>query len=145
MNPYDPVLRDKLLKRIGDINDPATPCPLVTLEEFFEGNNDPGSIGYNILEPPTPSEFFELFTLIRNRPDVSTVLVEVMDVDEEFGGWPASETIWVITTSDASEVRKWIPQKFFPDEVLEGFESLGPKKEHFEIPQGMRAVGIWWD
>ena len=35
------------INRNGDINDPAVPRPLVTLEEFFEGNDDYGSIGYN--------------------------------------------------------------------------------------------------
>jgi len=40
----------RLLERInrnGDINYDIVPRPLVTLEEFFEGNKDYGSIGYN--------------------------------------------------------------------------------------------------
>ena len=36
------------INRNGDINDTATPNPLVTLAEFFEGNNDPGS---NLVRP----------------------------------------------------------------------------------------------
>src|SRR5689334_4622956 len=88
-----------LIERIncnGDINSPATPRPLVTLEEFFEGNNDPGSIGYNFYpDQPRPGEFYELFKQIRDHPEVSNVLVEVSqhEAPEE---WPSTDTVWII-------------------------------------------------
>lgn len=72
---------ERLIARIncnGDINDPTTPRPLVTLEEFFEGNEDYGSIGYNFSpDQPAPAEFYELLKRIRDRPDVADVRVEV--------------------------------------------------------------------
>jgi hypothetical protein len=37
--------RERLLQRIGDINDRSRPRPLVTLDEFFDGNDDPGVAG----------------------------------------------------------------------------------------------------
>jgi hypothetical protein len=49
--------RDRLLARIGDVNDFSRPRPLVTLAEFFEGNTDPASIGYNLPGDPSPQDF----------------------------------------------------------------------------------------
>lgn len=37
---FDSNARAKLLERIGDINDFSRPCPLVSLDLFFEGNDD---------------------------------------------------------------------------------------------------------
>ena len=52
--------RTKLIMKIkqqGDPNDPKEPDPIVSLEDFFEGNRDIGSIGCNILRA---SHFLEL-------------------------------------------------------------------------------------
>ncbi len=46
----DKLALERLMKRInrnGNIKDRTTPRPLLTLEEFFIGNNDHASIGYN--------------------------------------------------------------------------------------------------
>jgi len=37
------------VNRHGDVNDASTPRPLLTLAEFFEGNDVVGSIGCNLL------------------------------------------------------------------------------------------------
>jgi len=40
--------RERLLERIGDINNFELARPVVSLELFFDGNDDWGSIGYNL-------------------------------------------------------------------------------------------------
>jgi hypothetical protein len=140
----DMEARDRLLARIGDINDFTRPRPLVTLEEFFEGNDDPGSIGYNLPDPPAPREFYELLLAIRNRPGVSDVRIEVKDLEDP-DGWPSTDTLWIITTATPQEIRSWFPQRFAPDEVIDGFEGSPSAVETYAIPKGMRAVGIWYD
>jgi hypothetical protein len=134
----------KLAKRNGDLMDPATARPLLTLEEFFDGNQDAGSIGYNFYPiQPTPQEFYEVFKTIRERPEVADVRVEVWDqVEEDF--WPSCDTIWIITSADPKEVVQWIPKVMEPDDTLIGFPTE-PKIEPYDIPGGMQAIGIWWD
>ena len=136
--------RTRLLTRIGDVNDPKVPRPLVTLEEFFEGNDDPGSIGYNLPEPPEPREFYALLLEIRDKPGVADVRIEVMQLEDP-EGWPNSDTIWVITTSTPDEVRSWFPDRLAPDAVYDGFQTAVHPLEHYSVPTGMRAVGIWYD
>jgi hypothetical protein len=136
--------RDRLLARVGDINDFSRPRPLVTLEEFFEGNNDPASIGYNLPDPPEPKEFYNLLADIRKRPGVADVRIEVQDLEDP-DGWPSTDTIWVITTETPQEVRSWFPKRFSPDEVIEGFERSAQQVEKYSVPKGMRAVGLFYD
>lgn len=88
--------RQRLLDRIGDINDFSRPRPLVTLEDFFDGNNDPASIGCNLPEPVGPQEFFTFLSGLRCRPDIAAIWVEVKDLEDP-DGWPSSDTVWFVT------------------------------------------------
>lgn len=136
--------RQRLLARIGDINDFTRPRPLVTLEEFFEGNNDPSSIGYNLPEPPQPREFYQLLLDIRKRPMVSDVRIEVKDMEDP-NGWPSTDMIWIITSSTPQEVGTWFPKRLAPDDIMDGFDASIIARESYTIPNGMRAVGAWYD
>lgn len=75
MTPLERIV--ERIGRVGDVNEPGTPKPLVTLEEFFDGNEDPGSIGYNLPDPPAPQELYELFKRIRiaRRPHALVVVL----------------------------------------------------------------------
>lgn len=135
--------RSRILARIGDINDAERPRPLVTLEEFFEGNDDFGSIGYNFYpDQPKPAEFFEVFRAIRSKVGVASVLVQVQDLEDP-DGWPSTDTIWVITSASPNELRSWLGDRFRPDDILIGFPK--GRVEHHNVPPGMRALGIWYD
>lgn len=134
----------KRINRLGDVNEPGTPRPLVTLEEFFEGNTDFASIGYNFYaDQPAPSEFYSFFTTIRSNPMVADVRVEVSQHDDP-DAWPVSDTVWIITAESRETVARWLGERFAADELLEGF-SAERTYEPLVIPHGMRAVGVWWD
>lgn len=135
---------ERLLQRIGDANDFSRPRALVTLEEFFEGNDDPGSIGYNLPDPPEPREFYKLLAAIRDRADVADVRVQIMD-HENADGWPSSDTLWIITSAAPEEVRNWFPERLAPDELLDGFDACAVDIELVAVPDEMRAVGAWYD
>lgn len=134
--------RQRLLDRIGNISDFSLPRPLVTLEEFFEGNDDYGSIGYNFYpDQPAPSEFWQFFTAIRDRENVATVLVQVMD-QEDSDGWPSTDTVWVITSASPDDVKAWLGERFQADELIIG---LPDHVEQVEIPGEHEAIGVWYD
>ncbi len=132
------------ISRLGDVNDRDTPHPLVTLEEFFEGNDDFGSIGGNFYpEQPAPAEFYAFFRAIREKPNVADVRVQVTqhDTPEE---WPFSDTIWIITSASPETVTAWFGQRFAADEI---FPSLHTDRryESISVPEGMNVIGVWWD
>ncbi len=69
------------VNRHGDVNDPATIRPLLTLPEFFDGNDDFGSIGCNLAPPPGPVKFYEILKGISERSDVADVRVQITMFD----------------------------------------------------------------
>lgn len=144
---YDPERLEPLLAKIGDINDFTRPRPLVSIEDFFTGNRDPGSTGYNLAEEVGPQEFFSLLKRLRTRPDVADIRIEVKDVEEP--GWPSTDTIWLITSATSEEVRGWFPERMAPDEMVEGFpnpdDPQGPHPESYEVPAGYSAIAAWYD
>jgi hypothetical protein len=137
----DEAQRRRLLHRIGDINDFSRPRPLVTLSEFFDGNDDPSSIGYNLDESASPAAFHRLLTEIAARHEVADVRIEVKDL-EESDLWPATDTIWIFTSAPAVTVRTWFPHHLAPDDLGEG---LRADVESYEPAPGTRAVWAWYD
>jgi len=132
------------ISRLGDFNDADTPHPLVSLEDFFEGNDDFGSIGCNFYpEQPAPAEFYAFFLDIRSKPSVADVRVEVTQHDDP-GEWPFSDTIWIVTSESTQVVAAWLGERFAADEIFAGLHSDRPY-EPIPIPDGMSAVGVWWD
>jgi hypothetical protein len=70
------------VNRNGDVNDATTPRPLLTLDEFFLGNEVVGSIAANLTPTPAPAEFFDLLRQIASRPEVADVRIQVKEFDD---------------------------------------------------------------
>ena len=133
-----------LVRVLVFINDPDTPRPLVTLEEFFEENDDFGSIGYNFYpDQPAPSDFYEIFKSINSKPEVFDIRVQVNDQIEP-EDWPSTDTIWIFTSADVDEVDTWLGDRFRGDDYIVGFPD-SYQIEDYDIPEGMQAIGVWWD
>jgi len=130
------------VSRLGHPDEAGTPCPLLTLAEFFDGNNYVGSIGCNLSPPPTPAEFYVLLKKIAARSDVADIRVMITMFDDP--EWPFSDTVYVMTTATPDEVASWFDERLRPDEVWDGFIS-GVAYEPYVSPSGFRPVGLWWD
>ena len=128
----------------GNPEDSSVPTPLLTLEEFFEGNDETGSIGCNLQSEPEPHEFYDLLKSVRSRSEVSDVRVQITCVDAPGEQWPFSDTVWVITSADSDTVREWFPERLAPDEVWEGWNAR-VKYEACAVPADYNAVGVWYD
>ncbi|TDP94917.1 hypothetical protein EV186_105149 [Labedaea rhizosphaerae] len=137
--------RERLLARIGDINDFDRPRPMVTLREFFEGNDDPASIGYNLPGEPEPAEFYRLLTAIAAKPAVLDVRIEVKDLEDP-DGWPSTDSIWIVTTASLETARTWFPDHLAPDEWYER-AAIGVEEpvEPVPVPPGAHALCAWYD
>jgi hypothetical protein len=128
--------------RHGDVNDPATLRPLLTLAEFFEGNSVVGSIGCNLIPTPDPAHFYGVLKQIESRPDVDSIRVQITMFDTP--EWPFSDTVWVITSAEPQEVAGWFDEAIRPDEYGRGWTE-GVAFEPCPIPPGMHPVYCWWD
>ena len=84
------------------------PPPVVSLELFFDENNDDGSIAANLDEHPGVAFFYEALKRIRDGNDVKEVLVNIYDMDATIaGGWPYAENVHVLTSAPEATVQSW--------------------------------------
>jgi hypothetical protein len=111
---------------------------LVTIDQFFDGNDDLGSIGCNLAPHPGLHVFRETLKMLEARRDVSGVWIEIYDTDE--GDWPSSETV-LVCGEIPLEVLAEIALPIAPSEV----RMLEPSRRS----AGRRLTGevkvLWWD
>ena len=142
----DSAKRKELIERIKQrgLPSPDRPMPLVTLEEFFVGNDDYGSIGCNLTPMLGPRFFYERLKFIRSQANVQDVLVEVAEVvEEDPATWPFAARVYVFTDGTAEDVEHWTaPLK--PDPIEEGFANGRPDGAP-ELKPGYKCYGVWWD
>jgi len=124
--------------------DGITPLPLVSLEDFFVGNEDFGSIGCNLTKHPGPQGFYRVLKAVRQRPDVLDVLVEIHEVEEgDESMWPFSDRVYILTSAQEKTVEEWVAE-LQPDTVEEGWAAGRPKAAPMvELP--CRVWAVWWD
>jgi hypothetical protein len=130
------------VNRYGDPNDQETPRPLLTLQEFFDGNDISGSIGCNLDPMPEPRQFHEMLLRISSRPEVGDVRIQITMFDDP--AWPFSDTVWIFTSATPEAVASWFPEKWRPDDIQGGW-TAGAKYENVIVPTGMSPVACWWD
>ena len=128
--------------RLGHPDAAGTPTPLLTIGEFFDGNNHVGSIGCNLESGPAPSRFYELFTRFAARPEVKDIRIQITMFDDP--DWPFSDTVYIMTSARPETVATWFDDDLKPDEVGEGFIE-GQKYEPYSVPTGTHVVCCWWD
>ena len=129
------------VSRLGNPEDPRTPRPLLSIDEFFKGNDVVGSIGCNLDGEPGPEGFYNLFQVISQRPDVKDIRVQITAFDDP--DWPFSDTVYIMTTASPEEVATWFPEQLKPDEVWDGF--VDQPYEPYQVPPGSQPVACWWD
>ena len=143
---YRQVLLEKL--KSFDFGRHGQAQPVVSLEEFFVGNEDEGSIGCNLDEHPGLPFFFETLQNIRSRADVQDVLVEITTIDELTNPgsetWAFSDHVYIITSASREEVAQWM-KPLMPGDIENGW-TIG--KSHVTAPgilEGNKVYVAWWD
>ncbi len=130
------------VSRSGHPDDPTTPRPLLTISEFFEGNETVGSIGCNLPGEPAPSLIREILENIASKPEVKDVRIRISYFDDP--DWPFADTVFVMTTAKPEVVADWFPEHLAPDETWEGFHQ-DETYEPYTAPEGCKPVACWWD
>ena len=130
------------IERIG-LSEESGQEPVVSVEDFFDGNDDPGSIGANLPRHPGLARFREVLTSIRERREVSELVIAIWEVDSSpDGGWPYAEKVYLATAADDEAVEAWF-EPLEPDEIWEvQVETLRPRPE---LEAGHRLLAVWWD
>ena len=115
----------------------------VSLDLFFDGNNDLGSIGCNLGEDqPSIREFYRTLAALRDKSEVQDVLVRIVDADDD-SSWPYTDTVYVISSLPQSEIETALRSLSFDEvtpEWLYGKPLSAP--EPFD---GFTAYSVWWD
>jgi hypothetical protein len=114
--------------------------PTVSIGDFFEGNDDAGSIGCNLMLHPGVNKFYKLFADIRSRRDVQDVRVEIKDLVDEHS-WPFADTVFVLTSMTQGNLRDLVVA-LEPDEVGP-FPSDSIPRDLPPLKEGMKVMGGW--
>jgi hypothetical protein len=140
MTPRQKLI-DKIKAQPGGYDEPL---PVVSLEDFFTGNDDLGSMGCNLSEHPGLPKFYSVLRAIRERPEVQGVLVIINEViEEDTSMWPFSDRVYVFTSATTDQLREWSAE-LQPDEINEGFVG-GPPSASPPLKEGMKVLSLWWD
>src|SRR5678815_6026954 len=99
--PNDATKRDRLIARLSNEPEPQ----IAEIETFFDGNDDLGSIGCNLMEHPGIDTFRDTLTGLLHRPDVQAVYVQISELDPGEDCWPFTDTILVVGAIPAEELR----------------------------------------
>jgi len=132
----DEAKRIALIHKLSQLPEDA----LISLDEFFDGNDDMGSIGCNLMEHPGLDVFRDTLRIIASRQDVVDVLVGITEVDPGFGAWPFSDAIFVVGRIGRAELED-VLAILEPDEVERANEPLPPALRVHAEP----AFRVWWD
>lgn len=133
--------KDRLVHKIFSTGYPANEI-VVSLEDFFNGNNDRASIGPNIhIDQPSPQEFYQKLSELKRSLKVEDVLIRIQDVEEL--DWPFSDTVYIITKFSKEELFKELIE-LKPDEIYEEW-MYGKPINAPEIKKGYSIFSIWWD
>ena len=115
---------------------------VVAAEQFFDGNDDLGSIGCNLTDHPGVDAFRNVFARLLRRPDVQAVYAQISELDPGDDYWPFTDTIFVAGTISEEELREAVSE-LQPDEV--GYaERLGGSPA-IASQHRTPVLTVWWD
>jgi hypothetical protein len=121
----------------------AQPEPqIVTVAEFFDGNDDLGSIGCNLDAHPGIGTFRDVLSGLLRRSDVRAVYAQISELDPGEDSWPFSDTVLVAGEISVSDLQKAV-SSLQPDQVAEASEfGVSPAvAERHDSP----VLVVWWD
>lgn len=115
---------------------------LVPIARFFDGNDDEGSIGCNLVPHPGISRFRDTLLGLLQRPDVDAAYALIAELDPGEGSWPFSDTV-VVIGSIGPETLQAALAELQPDDV--GPADPDAFEDVLSQPDRNAAHIAWWD
>lgn len=115
---------------------------IVAIDRYFDGNDDPGSIGCNLPDHPGMDAFRRVLTGLLRRPNVLGVYAQISELDPGEDCWPFTDTVLVAGIISVEEVRAAV-DRLEPDEIAPA-KNLGVS---FSVADthGVPVLALWWD
>jgi hypothetical protein len=135
----DLVKRNRLVARLSAEPEP----PMVSIAEFFDGNDDLGSIGCNLIEHPGIATFRDILVGLTERSDVQAVYALISELDPGPDSWPFADLVLVIGSISAPTLADALAP-LQPDEIAWARAFNDATKEIAERLPGPMLVA-WWD
>lgn len=133
--------KEKLVEKIYAIGFPKNEI-VVSLEDFFDGNNDRASIGPNIhIDQPSPQEFYQKLSELEKSEKVADILIRIQDVEDL--DWPFTDTVYIISELSMEGLKARLTD-LQPDEIYEKW-MYGKPINAPEIKDGFSIYSVWWD
>jgi hypothetical protein len=115
---------------------------IVPIAEFFDGNDDPGSIGCNLAPHPGTDVFRDVLTGLVGRSDVEAVYAQISELDPGDESWPFTDTVLVAGKISAENLRSAV-SSLQPDEVGDSTQfGISPS---IAERHGSPVLVVWWD
>ena len=141
--------RDILVKKYDLLNFPNLKQPtLLTVDEFFDGNNDEASIAPNLIEKPNVAEYFKVLKNLSDNPKVNATFVKLNEVMIYDNGklndneWFFADMIYVIGDLTKEEIKE-ATKSLKPDEVE--YDSEIEIRSIATEYKDKKIVYLWWD
>jgi hypothetical protein len=115
---------------------------VVSIDRFFDGNDDLGSIGCNLVDHPGVDRFRQVLAGLLDRQDVEAVYALISELDPGEDSWPFTDTVAVVGSIPADKLRQ-IVAPLEPDEVgaVDDFGVPASLKQKHDAP----VLVAWWD
>lgn len=115
---------------------------LVAIDQFFDGNDDEGSIGCNLIPHPGMDKFRKVFLSLQQRSDVEAIYAQIYELDPGEDCWPFTDTVLVVGSISPDELWAQV-EGLQPDEVSVGdFTETAP---HMAERHRALYCALWWD
>jgi hypothetical protein len=133
------VTKCKALKR--ELTSQEEP-QLVSIDRFFDGNDDEGSIGCNLMEHPGVDVFRQTFERLKRHAGVRAIYAQITELDPGEDSWPFTDTVVIVGSISPEELQEALAS-LEPDEVgLGSPDFLSPALSDADKSEALVA---WWD
>ena len=137
--------QSEIVKRFGSLEAFwGLPCPVVEVDEFFEGIDDENSIAVNLIPHPGIGTFHRTLRGILTHDGVQNVFIEISRIEKE-DHRPYSERIYILTSFDEKTLSDWT-RVLRPDSLEKSerpVEEVNPFLPRLE--KGCDVYELWWD
>ena len=145
----DIVKRDIVVKKYNLLNFENVKKPiLISVKEFFDGNNDIASIAPNLIEKPKISEYYKVFKELLENEKVENIFVNIKDINIYENGklenseWFYSDIIYIVGKIDKQEVIIKT-KKLKPSEV--DYDTENTIKKQNKKYSEMNVIYVFWN